>query len=343
MTYYVPNMIFEEALKFYKKLKKIDPKDEFVFDFSRMGKFDPLPMLMMGATMRNYRNEHPITSFKVDGIDMEKKGYAGTMGFFKYVSPCLEFGKKPGEANGSNNYIPITPISVNKLQKEELDNGNCIPIGDIIEKESNRLSRVIDRGNRELHKLLTFLIREILRNTPEHAKTDTMWICGQFWKSYELAEIAIIDEGVGIYQSIKGNSAHRQYVKDNASALQWAIKAGISESFKPSRKQMSNDEWANSGFGLYVVSQICKYLDGSFCLISYGNYLVLDKEGITVGDTYFKGTAIRIKIPTKNIGDAQSIISKIVTQGEMEAKNIRNAFKYASTPSRGLIEKLNII
>lgn len=73
MTYYVPNMIFEEALKFYKKLEKIDPKDEFVFDFSRMGKFDPLPMLMMGATMRNYRNEHPITSFKVDGIDMEKK------------------------------------------------------------------------------------------------------------------------------------------------------------------------------------------------------------------------------------------------------------------------------
>lgn len=62
------------------------------------------------------------------------------MGFFKYVSPCLEFGKKPGEANGSNNYIPITSrsasliifailngsnnyipitlISVNKLQKE---------------------------------------------------------------------------------------------------------------------------------------------------------------------------------------------------------------------------------
>ena len=53
MTYYVPNMIFEEALKFYKKLEKIDPKDEFVFDFSRMGKFDPLPMLMIGATMRN--------------------------------------------------------------------------------------------------------------------------------------------------------------------------------------------------------------------------------------------------------------------------------------------------
>ena len=39
---------------------------------------------------------------ELHGIDMEKKGYAGTMGFFKYVSPCLEFGKKPGEANGSN-------------------------------------------------------------------------------------------------------------------------------------------------------------------------------------------------------------------------------------------------
>ncbi len=36
----------------------------------------------------------------------------------------LELGKMPGEANGSENYIPITPIEFSKLQKIESDGGN---------------------------------------------------------------------------------------------------------------------------------------------------------------------------------------------------------------------------
>lgn len=108
----------------------------------------------------------------------------------------------PGEANGSNNYIPITPIVIDELQKEEIQRGNYMVLGDVVEKESGRLARIVDRGNGELHKLLTYLIREIIRNTPEHAETDTVWVCGQYWPSYELAEIAIADEGIGIYNSI---------------------------------------------------------------------------------------------------------------------------------------------
>ncbi len=190
--------------------------------------------------------------------------------------------------------------------------------------------------------MLTFLIREILRNTPEHANINTMWVCGQYWKSYELAEIAIVDEGIGIYESITKNAAHKEYIKDNATALQWALKAGISEAFRPSSKQRSRDEWANSGFGLYMVSEICRHLNGSFCIISYGNYMLIDNHGIKAGETSFKGTAIRIRVPSKKIASAQNIISEIASRGETEARTIRNAFKIASTPSRGLMLELNI-
>ena len=253
-----------------------------------------------------------------------------------------EIGKMPGEANGSSNYIPITPLVVDELQKAEYEQGNYMVLGDLIEKEAGRLARIVDRGNKELHKLLTFLIREILRNTPEHAKSNTMWVCGQYWPSYELAEIAIIDEGIGIFQSITQNAAHREYITDNATALQWALKAGISKAFRPSAKQKSSDEWANSGFGLYMVSEICKHLNGSFCIISYGNYMLIDNHGIKTGETSFHGTAIRMRVPSKKISSAQSIISTIASQGEAEAKTIRSAFKTASTPSKGLMAELNI-
>lgn len=42
-----------------------------------------------------------------------------------------------------------------------------------------------------------------------------MWICGQYWPSFELAEIAIANEGIGIYKSITQNHAHKEYITDN--------------------------------------------------------------------------------------------------------------------------------
>ena len=340
MRIYVPDMELVGTLKFANDIYEKVPNDEVVFDFSKMHNFDPLPMLIMGATIRNYRMQYPDIPFRIHGC--EEKSYAGTMGFFKYISESVDIGKMPGEANGSKNYIPITLIKVDELQQDEISHGNYMVVGNLIEKEAGRLAHIVDRGNKELHKLLTYLIREILRNTPEHAGTNNMWVCGQYWPSFELAEIAIADEGIGIYNSITQNHAHKVYITDNEKALQWALKAGISEAFRPSMKQKSNDEWANSGFGLYMVNEICKHLNGSFCIISYGNYMLIDNHGIKYGETNFKGTAIRMRVPSKKISNAQTIISQIATQGELEAKTIRNAFKNASMPSKGLMSELNI-
>ncbi len=201
---------------------------------------------------------------------------------------------------------------------------------------------MLARDNKELQLLLTYLIREILRNTPEHACTEEMWICGQYWNSSKVAEIAIVDEGIGIYESIRKNRLHREYITDNLSAIQWAIKAGISQSFAPSQKQKDDDEWANSGFGLYMVSQICKSLNGNFALISNGDFLHSNNHRISMGRTSFHGTAIRIRIPSQNVSDAKLLISDICKRGESEARLIRTAFKRASHPSRGLMDRLSI-
>lgn len=91
-----------------------------------------------------------------------------------------------------------------------------------------------------------------------------------------------------------------------------------------------------------MVNEICKHLNGSFCIISYGIYILIDNHGIKCGETNFRGTAIRMQVPSKKISSAQTIISQIATQGEMEARTIRNAFKNASMPSKGFMSELNI-
>ena len=89
MIYYIPDFTLSETLKFEDTLYAMVPDGEMIFDFSKMSNFDPLPMLMIGAMMRRYRSQYPNVPFRVGGIDTSGKGYAGTMGFFKYVSTLL--------------------------------------------------------------------------------------------------------------------------------------------------------------------------------------------------------------------------------------------------------------
>ena len=337
MEYYINNFDIISALQLEENLSKLYPDPEFVFNLSRAKTFKPLPMLMMGSIIRRYRKKYPRNEFKL--IGGREHTYAGTMGFFKYISPEIPYGKAPGEATGNNNYIPITHISMKDLRKRQFEQGKPNEDGLIIEDEASRLSTVIDRGNRQLHFLFTYLIREILRNIPEHAETDNIWICGQHWPSYNLAEIAIMDEGIGIYKSLIKNYAHREYIRDNKSALEWSLRAGISQATLPSRKQRNDDVWANSGFGLYVVNQVCTRLNGVFSLISYDDYIQLSNNDVNHGKTSFHGTAIGLKVPTSQIQNAKLIISEIALQGEKEAEELHNAFKKASMPSKGLIEK----
>lgn len=116
----------------------------------------------------------------------------------------------PGEASGNDNYLPITELDFHTMHRKEIDKGNLIEMGNLIESESEKLSKILSRNNKELQTLLTYLLREILRNIPEHSNSTKAWICGQYWTN-NTAEIAIIDEGIGIKNSLQKNVVHKKY------------------------------------------------------------------------------------------------------------------------------------
>ena len=331
----INNMTLEETMEFAETLFNTDPSGkQVIFDISNWKTFKPFSMLFIGAIIRAYRNSYREIPFRFNRFEGKCYSYAGTMGFFKYINEHIEIGKLPGEAKGSKNYIPITSIDFDELFENELIDGKK---ENMIEDEAKKLACIIDRGNKELNKVLIYLIREIIRNTFEHADTSKVWICGQYWPSKNLAEIAILDEGKGIFESLISNVSHQVYIEDNRSALQYAVKPGISESFGPSQKKKSYDVWENSGYGLYVASELCKELNGSFCIASSEDYMIVNNKGVSFGKTTFHGTAISIQVSTNLISNANKIIEDISSKGEEEAKNIRNSFKKASVPSKGLM------
>jgi len=340
MRYEISKLETLNALDFAKELGELKVDEPFTF-YANMKWVRPFGMLLAASAIKQFRNKYADIPFNVklssagNSID-----YAGHMGFFKSISEKIDVGKMPGEASGNDNYIPITELDLHQIHREEIENGHFIGMGDTIEKESSRLAKILSRSNKEIHALLTYLIREILRNIPEHSDSYKAWICGQYW-SDGMAEIAIVDEGIGIKNSLQQNATHRKYIKTDEDALKCAIKAGISQAFQPEKVNKSDDPWANSGFGLYMASEICKELGGSFCLATGNKYINIHSDGKTrIGDTDFRGTAVKIAISTSEISNSQAIISKIAKHGEEQAKTIRNAFKKASLPSKGLITDL---
>ena len=60
------------------------------------------------------------------------------------------------------------------------------------------------------------------------------------------------------------------------------------------------------------------------------------REG-TSADTHMKGTAVKMTMSVTRLSNANALIQQIAKEGQEQAKMIRNAFKAASTPSKGLI------
>lgn len=289
--------------------------------------FTPFGMLLSASCFRKILSDNSYIDFKLlmNGND-NSNHYAGTMGYFKSILPACTYGKFPGEASGSLTYIPITNIRF-EIPREGLGY-KYMNMYQYIKSESERLAKVVSAGNKNLELLLTYLLTEILRNTQEHAKVKSAWVCAQCWNRKGYAEVAILDEGIGILNSI---SKKYKKIDNDADAIKLALKPGITEAYI-SPNSIEDD---NSGFGLYVCSEICKELGGKFLIISGETAYSKMSGNISVVETNFKGTVIKLKININMLGNAQNLINMVVDRGEEIMKKHGLEGK-ASEKSRGL-------
>lgn len=112
---------------------------------------------------------------------------------------------------------------------------------------------------------------------------------------------------------------------------------GVSVAFIPSRGQRDDDPWANSGYGLYMISEICKLTEGWFTLVSGDACIRVYPNNTSAYPVHYNGTALGIRIKPSKVRKCQTIIDEASTTGEIMASTIKTAFKEASIPSKGLL------
>lgn len=302
----LPERFERDSLATFFSLLERTANEEIVrVDFSSLRYSKPTAMLVAGSRLRDwvrYRHSKGFTSIK-RGIDPKKRvhSYLMHLGFFNFI--YMEEGNSIGEAKGNNRYLPITRVvrpDFNPFDQSLAD------WYESIQHESKRLATVLSAGNKECIGVYTYAIREIIRNVFEHSKATECFICGQRWADGSV-EIVVIDEGVGISATLRESY---QINSDN-EALELAVKPGIS---RVNNKPDSNNIFDNSGFGLYILSEVGKKY-GWYALGSGSSRMIGTNNNCWLEDFSFNGTFFGMSI-LKPIKNFDIILNEIIKSGE---------------------------
>lgn len=236
--------------------------------------------------------------------------YLGHIGFFDLIE--FPYGQSIGMARGSNSYVPIRKIDKNLLIETSFETGESLQ--DLIQLEAESLARVLlNTADRTANFLIiSYSIREAIRNALEHSETDICYACGQKWANGQ-SQITVIDEGVGIYESFRRAEIENVFLND---CLDKAIKPGFSRTSNLPDAENIHD---NSGYGLFVLHEIARNY-GNFLLSSSHSFVNIDQMmGRNDGESAHPGTMISLTFNSYP-NDAKDLLEMIIESGEEEAE-----------------------
>ena len=306
------NLSLRNAINFCNRLWNLEDDEQYEFDFSNLGLVEPFTMAYVANELKRFSLSKPKDSCLASNY--ASNDYAAHMGFFKAFG--LDHDKEPGEATGSSTYIPLTILNVTDIQQEADLSGSHI--GDILEEKSKVIAQILTREKKgDLVDTLTFSIREIMRNVVEHSESEIIEYCAQYWPTKNLVEVAILDTGTGIKQGLSTNPYLS--ISSERDALQLALQPGISGKMYKGIKERKNDDWQNSGFGLYMTNRICRN-GGSFLIISNDSSVFLSQKGKEDIECNYIGTALRLRIDTSSITKYSKMLASYRTEGYALAK-----------------------
>lgn len=317
-----PNNFFAgTASDFINRLFAYIDQHNICINFATIGFIDPFSSLLVAHGIKQFSNIRLSKGLNTSYSGFENPfgviGYLKHLGFFKFCG--VNIGKEVDEANGSSNYLPFTRIRRNQIMWK----------GHVMQKEidnkAEKLATVIFPGpdNAGPAMMLAYAIREIIRNSFEHGQVNECIATAQRWMSGD-AEIAIADEGIGVFNSLSKVGGY----PSPEAAIAACLQPGVS-----SHSVTGDSEWANSGFGLYVVSELGKQF-GTFEIVSSKRTIRYSGEERKVFPSAIAGTFVRLRVSTKDADYFPNILHNIVAEGEKLAEALQGTTKSASKMSK---------
>lgn len=312
-TIFFPDQFGRDVLSvFFDQLDAHLYDPEILIDCSTLNYSYPVGMLLAGAKIRQWITIRRALNLKTlkCGHDSTKDvhSYLRHLGFFDFIH--MGGGNQVGEAPGSMSYLPITKI---ERPQFDISTQNVKEWYESVIEKVRRLANVLSgtTSRTEENHLYSYALREIIRNVFEHSQANECYICGQRWYNGRV-EVAVIDEGIGIANSLRRS----HHIPSDADALRMAIKPGISST---SNIDPASNIYDNSGFGLYVLSEIAKSF-GWFLLSSGDAKIIGQSQTIISSSLKLSGTCFGMRL-NKAPSQFSDLLKDIIHAGEQEANS----------------------
>ncbi|MGK7371021.1 MAG: hypothetical protein ACNS64_12475 [Candidatus Halalkalibacterium sp. M3_1C_030] len=183
-------------------------------------------------------------------------------------------------------YFPITKADLRTADRDEREKKLRL----LSDQYPRLLRRNIDDQeflNRVGNNVFYLLISEMVDNIMEHSEAALAYIFSQFWPGNDSCEICLLDNGIGIYQSL--DNAGRD-VDNDIDAVKKVIKHHLS----------AKDEFGSQKRGTGIKNTINLLsndeLNGYFCVISGRAGYYIDNSGrnhfINLTDVSWNGTIV---------------------------------------------------
>lgn len=256
-------------------------------------------------------------------------GYLNFMGYFDFINywePIdIEMGKmrEKIDFNPQKTYIPITIFNysdIHTLPNEQYASS------DIIDSFAGIMANLLikDKTTNSSQDAIKYIFREILRNCYEHSNTNKYYVWGQYLHDNS-AELVIYDEGIGFYNTLKKKYPE---LTNQQEAILKSLEPGVSEaSFEDGQ-----NKYDNSGFGLYVISELCKR-HGIIFIASKDVGIYIRGNDICPCALSPSGTLIGIRLYQINNINFKNEIDDIIKTGEKISTQSRYP-TYASKKSK---------
>ncbi len=303
------------SINFANFISQLEEYPTYIYDFHKMQHCRPYGLLVIASAIRNNMNCYPRASHSAINYNSTQGcEFASTFGFFQ--SSGFDIGDLKEENDTGYRFVPIKTISSDYLNYEYTD---TTLLNEKVNYQAVFLAdTLVGDQPKNVQEVVQYCFREMMRNVFEHAQIKELWVCGQYWPSRNEAEIAILDEGIGILKSLKTNA--RIHAESCSEANRLALQPGLSRTI--GMKQNPYDQWQNSGYGLYVASTLCAINGGYFILSSGDKTIFVNGQQQTEYSTNQLGTAICLTIQTKSkkLRNFDETLEEIVREGENRAQ-----------------------
>jgi hypothetical protein len=283
-----------------------DDERDVVIDFQRAIFAKQLPALVLVIVIRELfakRTSAGRNTF-LRGADARTDGtsYLAQMGFFRLLG--VDERSVPVRTRGGPNYRPIRVVRWQEL--EESPNG----LYRGLEQHAAGVARVLfPKADAALYGVQYSLV-EAIRNVFEHtAERECLTFAQSLPNRQRLTRIAVADAGCGVQAALSGEYPGLSAIDAVKKAIQPGVTSGRHRTTDPS------DPYRNTGFGLYVLSELARRCEGEFVLWSSDVWLVVTAGGMRTRSAVFSGTAVNLELTPSPDMDFKKVIKEIVRDG----------------------------